>query len=309
MPGGTSYITPSMLVAMPASISWAVHPVLTASAAAQTAQLADVCRIATSQVDGYCFQPLRATVFTEEYRAPGMGRVLTERDTGIAKIVCKQRFVNQAVAVQLSPARSFPPAWSLVPSSQVHVPEPMLVQSGPAPVTGPSGGRNIELAPGVLTCHHGRGYWRILVSSIHGWPHTSLTAPAAEGAESVLVDDVTGWTGWTGFVFDGPLTEGVEVSAVSASSPVQLPGAAGTVQAGPGTLTLSAPLANAHEAGTVISALTEDVIHATVLKAAVQALEGIDAIATQSLSGQMAGGTGVLAQEAELALDYYRNWR
>jgi hypothetical protein len=89
---------------------------------------------------------------------------------------------------------------------------------------------------------------------------------------------------------------------------VQLPGAAGTVQAGPGTLTLSAPLQFAHAAGTVVSALPEDVLRGVALHAAVQALELIDAIATQSQSGQMAGSTGALGTEVELILDDYRTW-
>jgi hypothetical protein len=71
-------------------------------------------------------------------------------------------------------------------------------------------------------------------------------------------------------------------------------------------LTLSQPLGFAHSTGAVLSALPPDVIRATALQASVMALETIDAISTQSLSGQMAGGTTVLAEEVELILDDYR---
>jgi hypothetical protein len=120
------------------------------------------------------------------------------------------------------------------------------------------------------------------------------------------VDDVTGFAGAVAWVYDGPATELVQVESVSATAPVQLPGAAGTVQAGPGTITLASPTLNAHGAGAVVSAMPADVIHAAVLAATVQALETIDAIATQSMSGELAGGTGVLAEQAELLLDPYR---
>ena len=93
--------------------------------------------------------------------------------------------------------------------------------------------------------------------------------------------------GGTGFVYDGRFTEPATVTAVTAASPAPLPGIAGTVQAGPGTLTLSAPLACAHDAGTVFSALPlTAIIGAALLAATVEALEGIDAIAVQSMNGQ-----------------------
>ena len=109
----------------------------------------------------------------------------------------------------------------------------------------------------------------------------------------------------TGWVYDGRLTEPATITAITAASPVQLDGVAGTVQAGPGTLTLAAPLVNGHYAGTVVSALPSAVIHATWLAAAVEALEGIDAIAVQSLNGQSVS-LGALAEQAELLLDDFR---
>lgn len=311
----TSYVTPQMLLSAPASISWAVIPTLTASGPEQLAQLAAECWKATSAMDRYCHQPLRATAVTDPPETgPGRGRVSIDRRTGIARLITRRWPVTQVLAVQVSPARSFPPAWTLVPAGQTLIGRPVIASAGPVPPTEPDGGNVIEVAPGNIGCGRagrgiGRGLDRVMWSYGHGWPHASLTAPAAANASTVSVDDVTGWAVPQGFaggtVYDSTLTEGLEVLSVTAASPVQLPGVAGTVQAGPGTLTLSAPLQKAHAAGTVISAMPPDLIRAAALQAAVQALEGIDAIATQSQSGQMAGSTGALAAEVECILESY----
>lgn len=305
---GTPYITPSMLTAAPAGISWKVVPNLTAPGPEQTAQLWAVCWRATSMVDTYCRQPLRATAFTQTETGPGQPRVFVHPRTGATKLITRRYPVTEITAVQVSPARAFPPQWTPVPADQVLIGRPMLKSAAPAPETGPGGGNVIEVAPRYVNWDRGRGGFRVMSSVVTGWPHTSLTADTGENASTLQVDDVTGWTGFTGFIYDAAATEIATVESVSAASPVQLEGAGGTVQAGPGTLTLSAPLANTHVKGTPFSALPADAIHSAILHAAVQALETIDAIATQSLSAQLAGGTGVLAEEAECLLDDYRNW-
>lgn len=307
LPGGTPYITAAMLMAMPSSIAWQVIPKLTALAAAQTAQLDQECQKATSAVDRFCLQPLRAAAATQTETGPGYPRVSVERSTGLGQLITRRRFVSEVLAVQVAPARTLPPVWSPVPSGRFMLRNPMLLSAVPSVGELPDGGTIIDVSPGYISWSSGRGGQRVMHSTISGWPHTSLTADAAEGAETVTVDDVTAWTGSAGFAYDSTATEIVEVTSVSAAVPAQLPGVAGTVQAGPGTLTLSAPLASAHAAGTVISALPPDVIRATALQAAVQALEGIDAIAAQSLSGQVTGASGELAASVEKILCYYRN--
>jgi hypothetical protein len=296
-----------MLLDRPAGISWAVIPRLNASTAEQVAQLEDVCRTSVSVVDSYCLQPLRSSVVTETAIGPGLPRVGVDRNTGIGTLITRRRFVAEALAVQVSPARAFPPRWALVTAGQFSVRHPMAATLAPVLATGPDGGTVIDVAPGWITRDHGRGGLRVMNSYASGWPHAGLTADAAEAAESVTVDDVTGWGAiGAGIIYDGASTEEVQVTAADAAAPLQLPGAAGTVPSGPGTLTLAAPLAFAHDAGAVISALPAAALHAAALAAAVQALEGIDAIATQSLSGQMAGGTGALATEMEMVLDDFR---
>lgn len=306
MPGGTPYITAAMLQSAPAGLAWNVVPTLTASTADQQAQLAQVCWHATSFVDTYCRQPLRATAATDSGTGPGQPRIACDRVTGQGTLITRRWPVTAVSAIQVSVASTFPPSWTLVPASQYLIRHPVLMPAAPVPVEGPSGGNAVDVAAGNITWDYGRAGWRVMISYTAGWPHAGLAASAAQNATTVSVDDVTGWAGQTGFMYDGQATEAVTVNTAAAAAPVQLPGAAGTVQAGPGTLTLSAPLASAHAAGTVISALPGTVIRAAALAGAVEALETIDAIATQSLSGQMAGGTGVLAQQCELALDDFR---
>ena len=298
----TPLITASMLLAAPASISWTVVPTLTASFQQNAAQLGAVCWRATSYVDTYCHQPLRAAVHTDTLTGPGAARVAVDRNTGTGTLLARYGPVTGVAAVQVSSARAFPPAWALVPAGQYSVREPVDFSEL---ATGPSGSNVVDVAPGYIRWAHGRAGQKILLSTVSGWPHTSLTASAGEGDGTLAVDDVTGWAGCAGYIYDGLVPETAEVTAVSAASPKQLPGVAGTVQSGPGTLTLASPLSGQHPIGTVISAVPGNVIHAGILAATVEALETIDAIATQSLSGQMAGGTGILAEQCELLLDEF----
>jgi hypothetical protein len=296
------YISSDVLLNQPAGISWQVVPTLTADSAEQTAQLDLVCQQVTSLVDGYLNQPLRAVCVTEEARWPGQPRVSVDRHSGIGQIVTRQWPVIAVNAVQTSPARSFPPAWQLIQAEQARIAVPVLKPVSGSPVTTASGGNRIDLAPGVLQQGFGREQQLVSWSTTSGYPHTQLSADVASAAQSVPVDDVTGWEGWTGVILDGPQTEWVSVMSATATAPVQLPGSGGTVDAGPGTLTLAAPLASGHKQGALLTAIPLAALQAAALKAAVIALETIAAIAVQSSSGQLPGGLGALAFEAEVAL-------
>lgn len=305
MSSSTPYVTATMLTSHPAGLAWNTVPTLTADTQQQVAQLQQVCWQATSAVDRYCHQPLRATVATETATGPGMPRVSSDRASSKGTIITRRWPVTSVQAVQTSLSSAFPAAWSAVPSGLWKIRNPVILSAAPTPGTGPQGGNVIDVAPGYITWDYGRGGWDVMWSYTHGWPHAGLTGAAQVGAQTLAVDDVTAWAGAVGFVYDGTSTELVEVTAATATTPVTLPGVGGTVQAGPGTLTLAQPLGFAHTAGAVVSALPPDVIRAAALQAAVLALETIDAIATQSLSGQMAGGTGVLAEAVEMILDDY----
>ena len=312
----TPYCSAGMLTAQPAGLSWQTVPTLTASTQEQAAQLAQVCRNASSIVDSSCRQPLRATVNTETLTAPGKGRLTIDAETGIGSVVTRRWPVAQVLAVQTSPARAFPPVWTPVAVNQTSIRYPVLSAPFAAPQSSASGGNVIDLAPGVASWANGRGTLRVEHAYLSGWAHAGTTSMALAGAMTVHVDDVTGWAGASGWIYDGTSTEPVTVTTVSADSALVIPGivnpvvnslsgGALTVQAGPGTVTLTSPLTYGHGAGTVLSALPETALRAAALFCAVQAIETIDAIATQSLSGEV-GSTSLLAQSAEMALCEFR---
>jgi hypothetical protein len=289
-----------MLQNAPTGVSWDIIPFPQASTPEITAEVTNVCWRATSAVDRYCRQVLRSTADTEYLNGPGVPRCNVDPDTGNGVLQMRRWPVTSVLAIQVSPNRSFPRAWTPVPAGQWDIRHPLIYSGDSASATAPDGGWTIDVAPGWISWYScgqgtggawsggggGRGGQRVQVSYINGWPHTSLTATALAGSATLGVDDVTGWAGAQGFAYDGAATEEVTGLSVSATAPAQLPNGAGTVQAGPGTVTLSSPLAFTHEAGAVISALPADVIEAAVLAAAVQALEGgIDAIVIQDLSG------------------------
>jgi len=301
------YINSATLLNQPAGLSWNVVPTLTADQSQQTAQLNYVCQQVTSLVDGYLNQPLRAVAVTETNPGPGHPRVAVNRHNGTGTLITRQWPVTSVNEVLLSPARDFPPNWTLVPADQYRIRTPVLTPAG-SPVTGPSGGNAIDVAPGYISERHGRGGWLVSLSTTSGYPHTQLTGDAqvaTSGAQVLTVEDVTGWDGWTGWILDGPETEPVTVTAVAATTPVTLPGGT-ALQAGPGTLTLAAPLQNAHGTDVLLTAIPLAALQAAALSAAVMALETLTAIAVQSSSGQLPGGLGSLAFESEAILDPFK---
>lgn len=309
----TPYITPAMLMSAPTGVSWGIIPVPKASSAQQLAEMTNICWRATSIVDTFCNQVLRATVDNEQLTGPGnsIGRVGVQRGSGNGLLQMRRWPVIEALAIQYAQASGFPRVWSTIPPGQYEVQHPLLnFLTDTASATAPDGGSGITLAPLYVTWAAGRNSTQFLVSYTNGWPHTSLTAPAAEGDTVLHVDDVTGWTGASGFAYDGSATETVSADSVDAATPLQLPNGVGTAQAGPGTLTLTSPLAFDHDAGVAVSSLPGNVIWAAALAAASQALEGgITSVSIQNISGSMTtGGHGVtdLQTEYELLLHPFR---
>jgi hypothetical protein len=280
---------------------------------------------ASSIVDTYARQVLRSTIASEELAGPGVPRCNVDRSTGNGVLQAKWWPVTEVLAIQVSPSRAFPPVWATVPAGQWRIRHPLISVGDSASATAPDGGWTIDVAPGWISWHGcgrgpapgawagggGRGGQLVQVCYVNGWPHTSLTADAAEGATSLDVDDVTGWAGASGFAYDGAATEQMAGESVSAATPVVLPYGAGTAQGGPGTVALTSPLNFSHQAGTVVSALPADVIYATILAAAVQALTGgTDAITIQSVGGEHSSpqptAEGMTKQYQALLSDYRR---
>jgi hypothetical protein len=303
MPLGTPYITVPMLTSAPTGVSWSIIPKPRASTAEITAEITNICWRATSVIDSYCNQVLRATVDNEELSGPGAPRVGIERGTGNGLLIMRRWPVIDVLALQTANNAVWPRVWSTV-TPGLYAPKHPLINSysDMAAATAPDGSATILTAPGIVTWRRGRNGIRLLVSYTNGWPHTSLTADAAAGDSTLRVDDVTGWPGVSGFAYDGAATETLGVASVTATVPLALPNGVGVVQTGPGVITLNSPLASDHAAGAVVSALPANVIWAAVLAAATQALEsGITSVTIQNINGsQTAGGHGV----SDLQLQY-----
>lgn len=323
MPLGTPYVTPLTAVNAPTGVSWSLIPDPDSTEAAQQAALSDVCWRATSRLDTWCNQVIRATADTEFLDGPGRPRCNVDQDTGNGVLQMRRWPVTEVLAIQISAARSFPRVWSPVPSGSWDIRHPLIYSGDTASATAPDGGWTIDVAPGYISwCGTGRGVsgsWsggggrgsqRVQVCYVNGWPHTSLTATAQAGAMTLSVDDVTGWAGASGFAYDGAATEPLAVSSVSATAPLALPNGAGSAQAGPGTVTLATGLAYQHQKGTLVSAFPAVLIEAAIYAACLQALDaGIDAIGVQSLSGERVSSGEAskdIATEMELILGYFK---
>jgi hypothetical protein len=311
MPTITPYITPQLLNNAPTGIAWSIIPFPKATTAAQLAEQTNICWRATSMVDGYCNQVLRATVDNEALTGPGSYRVMIQNATGNARVILRRWPVTQILAVQVSPNAVFPRQWTTVTTGFYDIENPILgLYANTAPTSSADGGQSILIAPGWVSRTLGRDGWRILTSYTNGWPHTSLTAPVLANATTLPVDDVTGWTGASGFIYDGANTESISVTTATATTPLVLPNNVGTAQTGPGTLTLASPIANAHAAGSIVSSLPGSIMQATILAAMVQALDsGITSISIQNIPGsQTTGGHGIVELQTnyELLLEPYR---
>lgn len=307
---GTPYITPDALKREPVGVAWASLPPRNSSSSQDlNSILADLCQQATGMVDGHCNQPLRATLNTEELSGPGSSnRVGIDQHTKVTTCVMQRGPVLQVTSVQVSPAIAFPRTWTPVTPGQYAPAIPVIGMYGASsPADSGEGGQGVLVAPGWVDWYRGRGGYRIQVSYINGWPHTSLTTPASQNAQTIAVDDCTGWApvaagqpGAVGVVYDGGLQEAVTVTAASAVS-------------GPGTLTLAAPLGYPHNPGVMVSTMPSQIRWATALLCASQALtRGATTTTIHATGGGSSQGSSApteLAAEAELMLNaFQRKW-
>jgi hypothetical protein len=299
---GTPYITPAVLLSAPTGISWSTVPGRNTEPSRQNAEQLNICARATAMVDGYCNQPLRATVDTETLSGPGTFRMQIQ-PSGVARLLLSRSPVTQVVSGQVTSAAAFPPSWAAIPANNFRPEKPMLgVYGTSAPASAAEGGQAVLLAPGWVTWAAGRATSEVQVTYINGWPHGSLTGAVAAGASSLPVDDITGWFGAAGTVHDVGQQETISVTAVA-------PSIAGAIS-GPGTLTLASALAYAHAAGVMVTTLPGTVIWAAILFAVSQALtRGATATTVQSQPGSRGGGgrdPAEVATEAELMIHPFR---
>ena len=319
--GLAPYISPTTLLTAPTGIDWeSLVPGDDVTPAQNMAEIWNLCARATSRCDGYTNQALRATADVEllhgpDYRVtvgPASGGALPTPYWGNsgaqnARLIMSRWPVLAVTQVQVCPNGQWPRQWTTLPTgyAEPEVP-PLGVYGSVAPGGSAEGGQAVIVGGGYINWQYNRNGWAILVSYINGWPHTSLTSAAAAGAESLSVNDCTGWatanyygtaTGATGTVEDSGQQEAIHVTSTS-------------VTAGPGTLTLSEALNYPHAAGTIVTTMPQAIQQACILFCTAEALtRGATSTTIHSIGGhaQHTGGDiESLNAEAELMLYPYR---
>lgn len=286
--GQTPYLGLNELLAAPTGISWkTIPPYAAATDADRRAEQLNILGRATSRVNGYANQPLRATLDTEQVTGPDF-RATVQVGSGNGRIIMSRWPILAIISVQVAPNAVFPRQWASIPAGQwdIEVP-PVSVYGTIAPSDAADGGQAILIPPGWLNWCYGRNGWVLRIQYLNGWPHTSLTAeaePVSSGTQTIAVDDCTGWaitgefgqTGAAGTVYDSGAQETVQVTTASAT-------------AGPGTLTLASPLQYDHPNGVIVTTLPQSVIDAMILYSTAEALmRG----ATSTTVHQIPGGAG-----------------
>jgi hypothetical protein len=306
----TPYITEEEVVNWTLPVTWSrIGPANNPTPQQNVGQIEQMCEIATSIVDGELNQMARATVDVETVDGPGH-RVGVVNSTGLARCLTSMTPVLKVVGVRIAvgppqqtvSGQPYNFQWITVPSGLFYPQQQPFRLYGSSGPGGSSAGQNaIMVAGGYISWVWGRLNTHIELTYVNGWPHTSLTAEALSGATTLQVDDVTGWynstlaAGALGQISDLPNTENATVTAVTAAGSVD------GEPAGPGTLTLAAPLTYTHQAGTVFTAMPKALRDATALFVAAQAVRaGLATISAPALPGA-AGGAGAGGVEGMVA--------
>lgn len=300
--GQTPYCTVPELTAAPTGISWSTIPPYKGTTPAQmAAEQANILGRATAQADAYTNQILRATLNTEQVSGPDY-RVTVMTGVGNGRVILSRWPILSITQVQVAPNGVFPRQWTTLPAGSYDIEHPTIgLFDTVAPSAAGDGGQSIVISPGYVNWCGGRNGVLLRISYVNGWPHTSLTAAAAIGAQTLQVDDCTGWaitgefgvTGAAGIIYDSGQQETVQVTAASVTS-------------GPGTISLASPLTFGHAAGVMLTTLPQSVIQATILFSAAQALvRGATSTTVHQIPGTGAsGGKGAedLITQGELLL-------
>jgi hypothetical protein len=275
---------------------------------------------ATSRVDGYVNQTLRATADIELVHGPDYYMTVGPASGGAyptpywgnsgaqnTRITLSRWPVLTVTGVKTCPNNLWPRTWTSVPAGYFEPETPPIgIYGSVAPGGSAEGGQAILVGGGYINRCYGRNGWAVEVSYLNGWPHCSLTAACAAGDTTISVNDCTGWaitnyygtyTGATGRVVDSGQQEAVHVTAAS-------------VTAGPGTLTLSSALGYPHQAGTLVTTMPAAIEQACIYFAAAEALtRGATSTTIHSVGGAAAssgGGSQQLIEEGELLIHAYR---
>ena len=291
-PGQAPYVTPDQLYTASASggasqwptgVQWGSLPSTGATPEQQAAVLAMLCQQGTTRAEEICNQPLRATIATEELQGPHF-RVTVQWHSKNGRIITSRWPVLQVLSVEVCANASWPRVFNPLPAGffEPEFPVPGLYGTSVAAGAG-EGAQSIICAPGYINWMLGRNGWRVRFKYLAGWPHTTLTAAATAGADTIQVDDCTGWAPLTtgtpgayGIVYDA-MSGGQETVSCTAA----------TAQSGPGTLTLASPLNYGHAAGIMVSSMPQNAIWATALLTGRAAMQrGATATTVQTLGGR-----------------------
>ena len=284
------------------------------------AEIWNMCARATSRVDSYTNQILRATVDTELLHGPDYRVTVGPASGGAyptpywgnsapqnARLILSRWPVLSVTGVKTCPNNLWPRTWTSVTAGYFEPEVPSIgLYGSAAPAGSADGGQAILVGGGFIDWSYGRNGWAIQVTYINGWPHASLTSAVAAGATSLPVNDCTGWavenyfdtyTGATGRIDDSGQQEAVHVTASS-------------VTTGPGNLTLSSALNYPHEAGTLVTTMPASVQQACIYFAAAEALtRGATSTTIHAVGGGAQSsdkGAEDLIAEGELLLHAYR---
>jgi hypothetical protein len=312
--GLSPYISPLTLQQAPTGIDFTTIPAtnsISFDPASNNAELWNMCGRATSMVDQFCNQLLRATVDVEVTVGPQAGggsRTPYWGNAGSnARLIMSRWPVLAVNSVAVCPNNLWPRSWSTIPTgyAEPEVP-PYGIYNSVAPADDAYGGQAVIVAPGYIDWSYGRNGYVIQVSYINGWPHTTLTQTATAGTTTLAVTDTTGWaltdyvgtiTGATGTIRDAGQQEVAHCSSASTVS-------------GPGTLTLSSPTSYQHEIGTVFTTLPAAVEQACILFCCAQALvRGATSTTIHSIGGHAASSNMDIVDlntEAEVLLHPFK---
>jgi hypothetical protein len=296
----TPYVTPDVLMSQPTGISWGTFPQRESTDAEREAVLYNLCVQASAEIDEYINLTLRATVNQESLWGPGEFRCQMRPD-GTTRLLLSSGPVIAVLGGQYSPSTAFPRTWVDLAAEDFAIEHPPLGRGSASASGSGEGGLSVLLRPGIVSWLTGRGSVALQVHYVSGWPHCGLDADAAAGDTTIAVDEVAGWmsgdVGGTGVIYS---STGQEVVTVVAASTDQ----------GPGTLTLAAPLKDAHPEDTLLTTLPGSIIWAATLYAAAEALtRGATATTVQQAPGvgiTASAGHDALVEHAQGLISAYR---
>ncbi len=319
--GGLSpYISSTTLQQAPTGIDWTtITPWDDATPAQNQAEIWNMCARATSKVDNYCNQVLRATMDVEllhgpDFRitsGPGAGGGAPTAYWGNSgfnsRIILSRWPVLEVLNVETCPNNLWPRQWTSVPAGFFEPEQPPIGMYGTvAPGGTAQGSQAILVAPGFINWLYGRNGWAVKTSYINGWPHAEVDEFVDMGSTTLPVDDTTGWaitnyfgtyTGATGIIKDAGQQEVVQVLSASTTT-------------GPGILTLASPLSYPHQSGIIVTTMPAAIEEACILFATAEALtRGATSTTIHDIGGHSQGTGGDIVglnTEAELLCAPFR---